>query len=154
MLKHIELSRGAEEKRLLSSFPSAPLLETCILKPMSDQDKTVSKTRDERQAHVEQVVGGVAGEPVIVSFSPGRRETDIIGVTLTGEKEAVLALPLDILERLPEEDVEVIGSEGEGSDYALELVITKRLEAQEISTPERRSKLQNFLFQEMAGQKE
>ena len=121
---------------------------------MSDQDKTVSKTRDERQAHVEQVVGGVAGEPVIVSFSPGRRETDIIGVTLTGEKEAVLALPLDILERLPEEDVEVIGSEGEGSDYALELVITKRLEAQEISTPERRSKLQNFLFQEMAGQKE
>ena len=110
--------------------------------------------RDERQARVREVVGDVtAGSSVSASFLPGRRETDLVGVVLTGEKEAVLAVPLDILEHLPEEDVEVISS-GDSSDYTLELVITERLEAQEISTPERRSKLQNFLFQEMVGQKE
>lgn len=121
---------------------------------MSDQDKATSKTRKERQAYVEQVVGEVAGKPVIASFSPGRRATDVVRVVLTGEKGDVLAVPLDILERLPQEDVEVIRSEGTGSDYTLDFVITERLEAQAINTPERRSKLQNFLFQEMAGQKE
>ena len=110
--------------------------------------------RDERETRVKEVVGDVtAGGSVNASFSPGRRETDLVGVILTGEKESVLALPLDILERLPQEDVEVIGS-SDSDGYTLELVITERLEAQEISTPERRSKLQNFLFQEMAGQTE
>ena len=120
---------------------------------MSDQKKTVSETKDERQTHVREVVAEVAVESVEVSFSPGRRATDLVGVILTGQKEAVLTVPLDILERLPKEDVEVISSKGEGAEYTLELVITERLEAQDINTPERRSKLQNFLFQEMAEKK-
>lgn len=103
-----------------------------------------------RQKEIKQLITEAAkARSVTAKFKPGRRASDLTQVRLKGQKEAVLSLPLKLLDKLPDEDLELMESEGDKNKYVLMFVVTKRLEQQDISTPERRAKLQNFLSKEM-----
>ena len=99
-----------------------------------------------RTKRVEDVVRRAAkGRSVKAEVEHGRRASDLIKVTLNGQKVAVMVLPMKLLDALPDEDIELIDSSGDAQHYRLTLVVTKRLEHQKINAPERRAKLQNFL---------
>lgn len=103
----------------------------------------------EREEMVRSVVKTLAKTQAVgATFGPGRRASDVALVWLRGPKQAVLALPLVVLDALPGEDLEVLGGSGSPKAYTLRLVVTERLEAQTPSDFERRAKLLNFLKRE------
>ena len=105
--------------------------------------------RPEREVQVRRIISSAAeGKSVEAVFEAGRRASDLTRVTLKGQKEAVLNLPIKLLDGLPQEDIELIESSGDRRRYSLTFVVTERLEDQESSAPERRAKLQHFLNRE------
>jgi len=72
-----------------------------------------------------------------------KRETDIMFLSIWGERSAVLKIPFDMLEHLQYVDIEFVQTGRRGGDYLLLLVITKKIIEQPLRTPERRAKLQN-----------
>ena len=74
---------------------------------------------------------------------PSRRQTDILTFSMWGDRQAVLKLPSKILERIYDEDIEILQSGRRGIDYVLVFVITQRLHEQTVVVPERRAKLLN-----------
>lgn len=104
-----------------------------------------------RQKEIKKLIKDMSKpHSVVAKFKAGRRESDLTQVRLKGQKEAVLALPMKLLDQLHNEDMELMESSGDINDYVLMFVITERLEQQDISTPERRAKLQNFLSNELS----
>ena len=79
-----------------------------------------------------------------------RRETDLAMVFLRGAREAVLSLPLRILDRLDDYDLEIIRSSGKSDDerYLLVMAVTQPLQEQQAHMPERRAKLKRRLQRE------
>lgn len=105
-----------------------------------------SETLSKREEEIRKVVGGLAAaRSVGAEFEPGRRASDVTLVRLRGQKLDVLALPLSVLDALPNEDLEVLGSLSSSRAYTLRLVITERLEDQTVNDVERRAKLRYFL---------
>lgn len=105
----------------------------------------------EREEKVKSFVKTLAKTHAVgAKFGPARRMSDVVLVWFRGQKQAVLALPLLILDGLPGEDLEVLGGSGSPKAYTLRLVVTEQLEAQTPSDFERRAKLLNFLKQESA----
>ena len=80
-----------------------------------------------------------------------RRHSDVITLSLWGERQDVLKLPFKLLEYLPDEDIELLQSGRRGSDYLLLLVITERLIGQSIHMPERRAKLRGKFERSLLG---
>lgn len=114
-------------------------------------DNTIElEEENPRVKEVKRIIVDIAeGRSVKAKFKQARRGSDLTQVRLKGQKEAVLALPLKILDGLAKEDLELMESSGDKRAYVLTFVVTERLEQQEVSTPERRAKLQNFLSREM-----
>jgi|FLYL01.1.fsa_nt_gi hypothetical protein len=99
--------------------------------------------RAQTRRAVERVVGqlGLKGE-----FAPGRRRSDIVLVAIRGEKAKVLALPLELLDEVPEIDVELLSLESSPHGLAaLSLVVTEALGRQPLMPDERRAKLKRRL---------
>jgi hypothetical protein len=80
-----------------------------------------------------------------------RRKTDVITLSLWGERQSVLKLPFKLLEYLPDEDIELLQSGRRGPDYLLIMVITERLISQSSQLPERRAKLRSKFQQSLLG---
>lgn len=80
-----------------------------------------------------------------------RRGTDVLRLSIWGERQDVLKVPFSMLEYLFDEDIEIMQSGRRGQDYLLLLVITERLFAQEVHLPERRKKLHGRLEEAFAG---
>jgi len=112
---------------------------------------TKESTQDnKRQKEIKQLIVAMSKpHSVVAKFKASRRDSDLTQVRLKGQKDAVLALPMKLLDQLTNEDIEMMESSGDKNKYVLMFVITERLEHQDISTPERRAKLQNFLSNEM-----
>lgn len=95
-----------------------------------------------RTEHIQTWVQELAtAADVRVSFQPPRRQADIALFTLYGNRSDVLILPPKFSEFFTDEDIEIIRSEAYGINYRLRLVITHKLDAHQLNTPERRSKL-------------
>lgn len=105
-----------------------------------------TETLSTREEEIRKIVGRLAAaQSVGAEFEPGRRASDVTLVRLRGRKQDVLALPLSVLDALPNEDLEVLGSLSSSRAYTLRLVITERLEKQTVNDLERRAKLRYFL---------
>ena len=81
-----------------------------------------------------------------MSSADSKRETDIMFLSIWGERSAVLKVPFDMLEHLQNVDIEFVQSGRRGTDYLLLLVITRKIINQPIRNPERRAKLQGRRF--------
>ena len=95
-----------------------------------------------RAVHIKNWVKELAtSHDVRVSFEQARRQADLALFTLYGNRSDVLALPPKFSEFFLGEDIEIIRSEAYGIHYRMRLVITDKLDAQMLETPERRAKL-------------
>ncbi len=81
-----------------------------------------------------------------MSSADSKRETDIMFLSIWGERSTVLKVPFDMLEHLRDVDIEFVQSGRRGGDYLLLLVITRKIINQPIRNPERRAKLQGRRF--------
>ncbi len=72
-----------------------------------------------------------------------KRETDIMFLSIWGERSAVLKVPFEMLEHLQDVDIEFVQTGRRGGDYLLLLVITQKIIKQPLRSPERRMKLQH-----------
>lgn len=72
-----------------------------------------------------------------------KRETDIMFLSIWGERSAVLKIPFDMLEHIQYVDIEFVQTGRRGGEYLLLLVITRKIINQPLRSPERRVKLQN-----------
>ncbi|UCH25784.1 MAG: hypothetical protein JSV66_17965 [Trueperaceae bacterium] len=82
---------------------------------------------------------------VRAKFAEGRRESDVIFVKIEGKRGRVLSLPALVEDSVPEYDIEILKSEITTKMYCLMLMLTRRLEDQELRKPERRAKLRHFV---------
>lgn len=80
-----------------------------------------------------------------------RRKTDIVRLSVWGERQDVLRIPFRMLEYLPDEDIEIVQSGRRGQSYLLLLVVTERLISQKVQMPERRAKLRGRLQNALTG---
>lgn len=99
-----------------------------------------------RAEQVSKVIHYLCSRYHLYSYvSEARRSTDIIRLSIWGERQNVLKLPFRLLEYLPDEDIEILQSGRRGGHYLLLLVITERLIAQSVTENERRAKLHGRL---------
>lgn len=99
--------------------------------------------RAEARRAIERVIARLQ---LKAELAPGRRRSDIALVALRGEKAKVLAFPLELLDEVPEIDVELMSLAS--SPYglaALSLMVTETLERQPMMPLERRAKLKRRL---------
>ena len=78
---------------------------------------------------------------VEVHFLKTRRATDLARFVIFGEKAQVLSLPLVFEDLFQDQAIEIINAMYHSQDYSLTMVITERLEAHPVFSPERRIKL-------------
>jgi hypothetical protein len=78
---------------------------------------------------------------VAMSIDKGRRSSDIALLHLWGDKRGVLKVLPEVLDKVPEVDLEIIRSGKRGEDYFLALAISEKTSIETIQLPERRAKL-------------
>lgn len=93
--------------------------------------------------HIAQAAG------LKVKFFAGRRSTDIVMVTFSGERAQVLASITALVNSLDTVDLELIVSDLRHLHYTLTLAITTLVDEQQLQQPERRAKLKRFLQDEL-----
>jgi hypothetical protein len=98
-----------------------------------------AQTRQAVERVVEQL--GLKGE-----FAPGRRRSDIVLVSVRGEKAKVLSAPLKLLDEVNGIDIELLSLASSPHGLAaLSLIVTEALERQPLMPLERRAKLKRRL---------
>lgn len=78
---------------------------------------------------------------VAMTIDKGRRSSDIALLHLWGDKRGVLKVLPEVLDKVPEVDLEIIRSGKRGEDYFLALAISEKAALETIQLPERRAKL-------------
>lgn len=71
----------------------------------------------------------------------GRRQSDVIGFCVWGDRHKVLNVPAQMLELAKTEDLEIWQSGRRGIDYVLVFMVTEKLLRQSLIRSERRTKL-------------
>lgn len=81
---------------------------------------------------------------VNIEFAEGKRESDLSFVTVRGDKKGVSDFLMQLSERLPDTDIELINHDVQRLLHTLTLVVTEKLQYQTIHSEERRAKLLSF----------
>ncbi|HHO56488.1 MAG TPA: hypothetical protein ENK21_08860 [Trueperaceae bacterium] len=101
-------------------------------------------SKDDLVKQVVKVANHLAQKHRVNMYSAdSKRATDIMFLSIWGERSAVLKIPFAMLEHLQYVDIEFVQTGRRGGEYLLLLVITQKIIKQPLRTPERRVKLQN-----------
>ena len=112
----------------------------------------MSEQEDQRLAEVRRIVEESAARVgVLARCRIPRRDSDVAMVFLRGPRDAVLNLPVSLLDDLRDYDLEIVrSSSSREGRYLLVLAVTEPLGDQDTQMPERRAKLRRRLRREGA----
>jgi hypothetical protein len=101
-----------------------------------------SRTENPLEAKLIAVLHAACGQwCVAMTIDKGRRSSDIALLHLWGDKRGVLKVLPEVLDKVPEVDLEIIRSGKRGEDYFLALAISEKTTVAAIQLPERRARL-------------